>query len=105
MRLAMRQLPARGQGKNMLRTSASRGASDGSWRSITSRMPLLLDPVDARRRIDLRRIVVGQEAVALEPPSGHQDEDAEGGIGDGEAGRAWSRRRTPVRRSTRSTLP
>ena len=45
------------------------------------------DPVDAERRIDLGPEIHGQEAVALQPPRGHQDEDAEGRIAEAEAGR------------------
>src|SRR5208283_2248199 len=42
------------------------------------------DPVHAERRVDLRAEVDGEEAVALQPPRGHQDEYAEGGVGEPE---------------------
>src|SRR5262249_17901098 len=48
---------------------------------------IVLYPCEAGRRIDLRSEIVGEEAIALEPPRCHQDEDAEGRIGKAEPGR------------------
>ena len=36
-------------------------------------------------RVDLRPEVVGEEAIALQPPRRHQDEDAERGFAEAEA--------------------
>jgi hypothetical protein len=41
-----------------------------------------LDPVKARRRIDLRPEIGCEEAVAFQPPRRHQDEHAEGGVAE-----------------------
>src|SRR5215467_11303427 len=47
---------------------------------------VVLHPCEPRRRIDLRPEIDSEEAVALEPPRSHQDEDAESGIGKAEVG-------------------
>ncbi len=44
-----------------------------------------VDPVHADLGIDLGGVVVGEEAVAVEAARGHEDEDAEGGVGEAEA--------------------
>src|SRR3954468_22330193 len=44
-----------------------------------------LDPVDAFLRIDLGAVVDREEAVRLEPPRRHQDEDPERGVAEPEA--------------------
>ena len=46
---------------------------------------VVADPVHAGLAIDLRGVVGGKEAVAVEAARGHEDEDAEGGIGEAEA--------------------
>src|SRR5262249_9073763 len=45
-----------------------------------------LPPGEPGRRIDLRPEIGGEEAVALEPPRSHQDEDAESRVGKPELG-------------------
>ena len=74
-------------GANAFSTPSSAGASSGWWRSSTSTIVFALDPVEALGRVDLGRVVVGEEAVALQPPRRHQDEDPEGGVAEAEAGR------------------
>jgi hypothetical protein len=46
----------------------------------------LLDPLDAFGDVDLGRVVVGEEAVGLQPARGHQDEDPERRVAEAEAG-------------------
>ena len=48
---------------------------------------VFLNPGDAGRRVDFRRIVVGEEAIALDAPARHDDEDAKRRVGDGKARR------------------
>src|SRR4029450_6060722 len=48
---------------------------------------VVVHPVDAGRRVDVGGEVLGDEAVALQPPRRHQDEDPEGGVAEAEAGR------------------
>ena len=45
---------------------------------------VVLDPVEALLRVDLGPEVVGEEAVRLEPPRRHQDEDPERGVAEAE---------------------
>src|SRR5205807_9744685 len=45
---------------------------------------VVLDPVDAFLRVHLGPVVTREEAVALEAPRGHQDEDAERGVAEAE---------------------
>src|SRR5919202_1956793 len=45
-----------------------------------ARHRVVVDPVHAGLRVDLRGVVRGEEAIALQPAGGHQDEDAEGRI-------------------------
>src|SRR5260370_42271415 len=47
---------------------------------------VVLHPCEPRRRIDLRSEINSEEAVALEPPRSHQDEDAESCIRKAEVG-------------------
>src|SRR5262249_57083072 len=68
----------------------------GEMRPQLRHMPLqhgpqtvVLHPCEPRRRIDLRREIGGEEAVALEPPRSHQDEDAKSRVG--KAGAHWWR--------------
>ena len=42
-------------------------------------------PVHAERRVDLGPEVDVEEAIALQPPRGHQDENAEGGVAEAKA--------------------
>ncbi len=70
----------------------STAASSGQWRRMTLVMPFLVDPVHAERRVDLGPEVDGEEPVALQAPRRHQDEDAERGVGEAEAGRRRLRR-------------
>ena len=72
---------------------------------MTLVMPLLVDPVQAERRVDLGPEVHGQETVALQPPRRHQDEDAERGVAEAEARAAASSASRPTMVSTMSTLP
>ena len=44
-----------------------------------------VDPVEPRLRVGLRVVVAGEEAVALQPPRRHQDEDAESRVAEAEA--------------------
>ena len=44
-----------------------------------------VDPVEPELGIDPRRVVGGEEPVALQPPGGHQDEDPERGVAEAEA--------------------
>ena len=51
---------------------------------------VVLDPGDSERRIHFGRVVVGQNAVTLDPPRGHDDENAERRIRDGKARRLYA---------------
>src|SRR4029453_15401437 len=46
------------------------------------------DPVEAARGVHIGRVVVGEEAVAVEPAGGNQDEYAEPRVAEGEPCRA-----------------
>ncbi len=46
---------------------------------------VVTNPIQAEVGVDFGPIVVGKEAIALEPPRCHQDEDAEGGVAEAEA--------------------
>ena len=45
---------------------------------------VLLHPLQPLAGVDLRRVVAGEEPVAVEPARRHQDEDPEGGVAEGE---------------------
>ena len=62
------------------------------------------DPVHAERRIDLGPEIDGEEAVALQPARRHQDEDAEGRVGEAEPCGAGSAK-SPTTVSTLSMSP
>src|SRR5690348_18478374 len=47
--------------------------------------PVLVDPIEPERRIDFRAIVDREEAIALQPPRRHEDEDTERGVAEAEA--------------------
>ena len=46
---------------------------------------VVLDPIQPDLRVDLRRVVVGVEAIALQAARRHQDEDAERRVAEAEA--------------------
>src|SRR5271165_6723074 len=67
------------QGRAELRVMAQHDVNHGR----------LLQPRHAGRRVDLRRKVGGEEAVAVQPAGRHDDEDAEGGVAETETSRLF----------------
>src|SRR5437764_15285381 len=54
-----------------------------------ARQAVTLDPLHTTRRVDLGRVVSGEEAVALEPARRHEDEDAKRRVAEAESSGLW----------------
>ena len=78
--LAGRPAPTAG---TALSTPRNAGSSCGKWRSRTSRM-LAASISRPALGAHLGGVVAREEAVALQPPRRHQDEDAERGVAEAE---------------------
>ncbi len=76
-----------GHGANAFRTPAQHRRQLGVMSHQHRAHVVLGDPAHALGRVGLRGEVGGEEAVALQPPRCHQDEDAERGVAEAEAGR------------------
>ena len=72
-------------GAKALSTPRSAGASAGIVPQQHVAHARLVDPVEPGLRVRLRVVVAREEAVALQPPRRHQDEDAEGRVAEAES--------------------
>src|SRR5436190_24282010 len=70
----------KGAGAPRQHTSEARAVAQND-----ARHPIVIDPVEAERRVHFRAIVHREEAVALQPPRGHQNEYAKRRIAEAEA--------------------